>query len=88
MRDSGFVGEEFFAAEVENLHFTGSVSAVCLRRNFGGRQRLLEPDVGGLDVAVQEALGVGGGEGAGDLAANPQNFVDAGPPAVFQAIVK
>jgi hypothetical protein len=47
-----FMMEEFGEAEVEEFGHAG----------------VLDHDVGGLEVAVDDAKGVGGGEGGGDLA--------------------
>ena len=39
----------------------------------------LEPDVGRLDVAVDQPLSVGRGQSLGDLAADPQDLGDGEP---------
>ncbi len=56
---------ELGEAEVKNLGLAGA----------GGEE------VGGLDVAVDDALGVGGGEGIGDLAAQLQHQLGGQGPA-------
>ena len=48
----------------------------------------IEPDVAGLDVAVDQAAFVGGGQPLGDLPADPQHLGDARLAALLQPLVQ
>ena len=59
-----------------DVHVLARVSGQSEVEDLDSADRRLQPDIGRLDVAVDQAALVGGGQAGGHLAAQPQHQVD------------